>query len=173
MSVIRAFIAIRLSKEIVQNLDEVGRQLEDRLPGIPIRWVPVGNIHLTTKFLGDVSVSNLELLKKILHSEVSRHAPFDFTVGSIGAFPSISRARVIWAGVEAPPELYALQRGIELEISRLGYAREKRKFSPHLTIGRVSRNASSNDLRRIRDVLHNCKIGYLGAARVRDVHCSA
>jgi 2'-5' RNA ligase len=130
----------------------------------------VENIHLTIKFLGDVSVSNLELLKKILDSEVSRHAPFDFTVGDMGAFPSMSRPRVIWTGVEAPPELYALQRGVELEVSRLGYARDKRKFSPHLTLGRVSRNASTEDLRQIRDVLGNCKIGYLGAARVRDVH---
>ena len=170
MSVIRAFIAINLSSEIEKNLDELSEKLQERLPGVPVRWVPASNIHLTLKFLGDVSVSNLELLKKILQSEASRHESFEFSVGELGAFPSLSRPRVIWAGLTAPPELFALQRSISAETDRLGYPRDKRKFSPHLTLGRVSRNATSKDIRKIRDVLGSCKIGYLGAARVREVH---
>jgi 2'-5' RNA ligase len=170
MSVIRAFIAISLSPEIYDNLSQVIGQLKERLPGAPIRWVPVKNIHLTIKFLGDVSVSNLELLTKILHSEASHHSEFEFSVGELGAYPSIRRPRVVWVGVEAPPELHALQRGIEAETTRLGYAREDRDFSPHLTMGRVSRGANSNDVRQISEVLSNCKVGYLGAARVQVVN---
>lgn len=170
MSVIRAFIAISLSREITTSLDQVIGQLVERLPERPIRWVPVDNIHLTLKFLGDVSTSNLELLTEILQSEASHHLIMEISVGKIGAFPSIRRPRVIWTGVEAPPELYALQRGIESETTRLGYAQEDKEFSPHLTLGRVSRNATSKDIRKISDVLSNCKIGYLGAARVQEVH---
>lgn len=170
MNVIRAFIAIDLSPEIYNNLVQVIEQLKERLPSAPIRWVPVKNIHLTIKFLGDVSVSNLELLTKILRSEASQHSPFEFSVGDLGAYPSIHRPRVIWVGVESPQELVTLQRGVETETTRLGYAREKREFSPHLTLGRVSRNATSEDVRRISEVLKNCKVGYLGAARVQDVN---
>jgi len=170
MSVIRSFIAISLSPEIYQHLDEVGAKLRDRLPEAPVRWVPIRNIHLTIKFLGNVSVSNLEVLKKILHAEVSRHAPFEISVGELGAFPSNRRPRVLWVGVEAPPELHALQHGIETEMARLGYAREERPFSPHLTLGRVARNAESDDLRQIGQVLDSCKVGFLGATRVREVH---
>jgi 2'-5' RNA ligase len=170
MVVIRAFIAINLSTEIQNSLDEVSNKLEERLNDVPIRWVPVENIHLTIKFLGDVSVSNLEMLQKMLRSEASQHDPFEFSVGNLGAFPSISRPRVIWVGVEAPPELHTLQRGIETETARLGYAREKRTYSPHLTLGRVSRNADAKDIKCIREVLKNCTIGYLGAARVSEVH---
>ena len=66
MAVIRSFIAIDLSTEIIQRLEEVAGQLKQRLAGMQIRWVPVENIHLTLKFLGDVSLTNLEVLKKIL-----------------------------------------------------------------------------------------------------------
>jgi 2'-5' RNA ligase len=169
MSVVRAFVAIDLSPEIRQRLDQVIEQLQERLPGAPVRWVPGKNVHLTIKFLGDVSESNLELLTKILRAESSRHDCFEFSVGNIGAYPSIRRPRVIWVGVEAPPELQALQHGIESETARLGYAREKRQFSPHLTLGRVSRSAAPDDSRRIRQVLSNCKVGFLGAARVQEV----
>jgi 2'-5' RNA ligase len=170
MVVIRAFIAISLSPEIRRSLDEVSNKLKERLPDVPVRWVPADNIHLTIKFLGDVSVSNIEMLQKILGTEACQHTPFEFSVGNLGAYPSISRPRVIWVGVEAPDELHALQRGIEAETARLGYAREKRAYSPHLTLGRVSRNADASDTRCIRKVLKNCTIGFLGAARVQEVH---
>ena len=170
MVVIRAFIAISLSPEIRSSLEEVSDKLKERLPGVPIRWVPAENVHLTIKFLGDVSVSNLEILQKILQTEACQHSPFEFSVGNLGAYPSISRPRVIWVGVQAPDELHALQRGIEAETGRLGYAREKRSYSPHLTLGRVSRNADASDTRRIRKVLKSCTIGFLGATRVHQVH---
>ena len=170
MSVIRAFIAIELSSEIYARLNEVEDQLQKRLEAGVIRWVPAQNIHLTLKFLGDVSLANLEVLKKILASEVSKYAPFEISVGELGAFPSIRRPRVIWVGVQAPQDLSILQHGIETEMAGLGYAPENREFSPHLTLGRISRNASSQDLRKIGDVLSTNKVGYLGAARVFSVN---
>jgi len=73
-------------------------------------------------------------------------------------------------GVEAPQELYSLQSGIEIETARLGYAREERKFSPHLTLGRVPRNANPQSISQISDMLKGFKVGYLGAACIRTVH---
>jgi len=170
MTVIRAFIAIDLTPEIRSHLDKVAAQVKGRLDNVPVRWVPAGNIHLTLKFLGDVSLNNLEMLQRILAGEVGRHHRFEFSVGGIGAFPSSRRARVIWAGVEAPQELFAIQNGIETEMAHLGYAREEREFSAHLTLGRVSRNATPEDVRQIGDVLDKTKVGFLGAAMVQDVY---
>lgn len=170
MPVIRAFIAIELSPEIYAKLDEVEEQLQQNLAEGVIRWVPAQNIHLTLKFLGDVSLANLEVLKKILASEVSKFTPFEISVGELGAFPSIRRPRVIWVGVQAPQDLNILQHGIETEMAGLGYEPEDREFSPHLTLGRVSRNASSQDLRKVGDVLSVNKVGYLGATRVSNVN---
>jgi 2'-5' RNA ligase len=170
MSVIRAFIAIDLAAEIRKRLDQVSSELRQRLRDVPVRWVAVENIHLTLKFLGDVSLANLEVLKKILQSEASGHSPFEISVGDLGAFPSTHRPRVIWVRVQSPAELNSVQHSIEVETNRLGYATEDRPFSPHLTLGRVSRNATAGEVRRIGDVLDSYKVGFLGAMQVRTVH---
>ncbi len=170
MSVIRAFIAIDLSSEIQKRLEEVLQGYHAQLPGIPIRWVTASNIHLTLKFLGDVSLSNLNLLTEMIQQEISSHHQFDISVGGSGAFPNIRQPRVVWVGVEAPPELGAIQNGIESATARLGYMREERAFSPHLTIGRVSRNATSQDVKAISKALETTRIGFLGATCVEKVH---
>lgn len=170
MSVIRAFIAIELSPEIIHRLDQVTQELKGKLVNVPVRWVPAENIHLTLKFLGDVSISNLEMLTKILGSVVSTHHSFEISAGGLGAFPKIHQPRVIWIGLEVPPELLAIQHNLELETARLGYAREERPFSPHLTLGRVSRNATPAEIQRIAKVLETTKVGFLGATRVRTVY---
>jgi RNA 2',3'-cyclic 3'-phosphodiesterase len=170
MSVIRAFIAIDLGPEIRRMLDQVIMQLKDRLVDVPIRWVPAENIHLTLMFLGDVSLKSLEMLKKVLQNEVISHHSFEFSVGGLGAFPNTRHARVLWVGVEAPAELVNVQRGLETAVSRLGYSREDRPFSAHLTLGRVSRNATSKDIHLISDVFESTKIGFLGVAQVDEIH---
>ncbi len=170
MSVIRAFIAVNITPEIGQMLETILRELQLDLKGVPVRWVPVKNIHITLKFLGDVSESNLDVLKKIISGEAAAHSSFEISVRGLGAFPSTKRPRVIWVGVQAPAELAALQRAIEHETAKLGYPREDRPFSPHLTIGRVSRNANTNDLQRIGSVVMEAKPGYVEAAKVEEVY---
>jgi 2'-5' RNA ligase len=170
MSVIRAFIALDITQKIQQRLDEVTQLFKVQLDGIPIRWVPCENIHLTLKFLGDVSESNLEMLTDILNIEATRHSSFEVSVGGVGAYPRITNPRVIWVGVEAPPDLMVLQNGIANELEKLGYAQEKRSYSPHLTIGRVGRNVAGNDLRRVSKVIESNKIGFLGVFPIQEVY---
>jgi 2'-5' RNA ligase len=170
MSVIRAFVAIDLPPEIRQRLDQVIAQLTQRLEGIPVRWVPAGNIHLTLKFLGDVSLANVEMLKKVIQAEAENHHCFEISVGGLGAFPNNRQPRVVWAGVEAPQELLSLQRSIDAAMAKLGYNREERPFSAHLTLGRVSRNATARDAHRIGEVIEATKIGFLGVAQISAVH---
>ncbi|HBX69988.1 MAG TPA: RNA 2',3'-cyclic phosphodiesterase [Chloroflexi bacterium] len=170
MSVIRAFIALDLPPEVQENLAQVSAQLKEQLGEKSVRWVPVENIHLTLKFLGDVSVNNLGVLKEIIASEAAQAKPMEFSVGRLGAFPKIRRPRVIWVGIEAPPELMALQRSIEARTTRVGYPPDEREFSPHLTLGRVSRTASPKDVSKIGEVLNASSVGFLGAVRVREIH---
>lgn len=169
MSVIRTFVAIDLPDRVQSCLKNISEDLQSNLESIPIRWVPVENIHMTLKFLGDVSINNIELLKKMLRSEAQAHSSFEIGIGGIGAYPKIRRPRVIWTGVEAPSELVDLQQSIEAQTSKLGYAVDNREFSPHLTLGRVSRNASPEDVRKVGEVLSSYKVGFLGAARVTEV----
>lgn len=170
MSVIRAFIAINLSQEILERIEQMSLELRSRLEGVPVRWVSADNIHLTLKFLGNVSTTNLEMLKEIMGKVVSNHHECDISVGGIGAFPKPHNPRVIWVGMEVPQELVSLQHNIEIETARLGYSREHRPFSAHLTFGRVSRNASSQDVRAIAEILDSYKVGFLGATRITSVY---
>ena len=170
MTVFRAFIPIELPDDIRASLAQVIDHLNSNLEGSPIRWVPADNIHLTLKFLGDMSDTNYEVMTEILTATASAHKAFEFSVGGVGAFPNIRRPRVVWVGVEAPGEMFQLQRSIDMETARLGYASEKRKFSPHLTLGRVARGASGGDIRAISKLLQESKIGFLGVARVDKIH---
>ena len=169
MSVIRSFIAVDLPDSLIESLDRTSGQLQELLDGLPVRWVPVQNIHLTLKFLGDVSEQNIEVIKTIVNTEAISHQVFEISVGQFGVFPTAARPRVLWVGVEAPDELINLQRRIDMETARLGYAPDQREFSPHLTFGRVSRNATPQQVRKVSNLLRNFRIGFLGAARIEDV----
>ena len=130
----------------------------------------VAKIHLTLKFLGDVSDTNIKTIQEILQAGASFHKAFEFSVGGFGVFPSMSRPRVLWVGVEAPEELFLLQKRIEVETTRLGYPKDIRDFSPHLTLGRVSRNANPKEIRVISETLSSYTLGFVGAARITEIH---
>lgn len=168
--VFRSFIAVDIPAGVQEALGQVEDQLRERLPETPIRWVEPEKIHLTLKFLGDVSRENLDMVKKILSSEVAKRHAMEIGIGGIGAFPKMRHPRVVWVGVEAPEELHALRRGIEDGVARLGYDYDKYDFTPHLTLGRVSRKASSREVRNVGKVLHDFQVGFIGVARVDEVH---
>ncbi len=170
MSVFRAFIAVDLSPEVLDRLSQVVKGLREEIGDQAVRWVPIENMHLTLKFLGDVSLSNVDRVKEIIRTSAAGYPLFAVSVGGVGAFPSLLRARVVWAGVEGPPDLISVQRMIDVETARLGYASEDRPFKPHLTLGRVSRNISSRDLQKIAQVLKDKKVGFLGVTQVKEVH---
>jgi len=170
MAVVRSFIAIELPQSLQQQLEHVAASMQELLRDLPIRWVPVPNIHLTLKFLGDVSTSNISMVTNILQVEAASVSPFEVSIGEFGVFPKINRPRVLWVGVQASDELLILQRRIESETTRLGYPPDKRSFNPHLTLGRVSRNADPGQVRQIGNLLRDYKLGFLGAARISQVH---
>lgn len=170
MSVIRTFIALALPDSLSGPLTQVSNNLQRVLEGKQVRWVDVPNIHLTMKFLGDVSEKNISMINEIIQNEAASHKQFEISLGGFGVFPNFARPRVIWVGVEAPDELINLQRRIDGETTRLGYMPGQRKFSPHVTLGRVSRNANPKEVRSISGFLRKHKVGFLGAARITEVN---
>jgi 2'-5' RNA ligase len=170
MSNVRAFIAIDLPDALQKAISLTIEQLQLSTDKTGVRWMPASNIHLTLKFLGEVPLSNMNVIQQLLNAEVSTHPHFKITVGHLGAFPNIKRPRVVWLGVEKPIELVALQRGIENATAKLGYPIEERPFSPHLTLGRVRENASSPELAILTAALERIKINYSGYVPVESVH---
>ena len=170
MSEIRAFIAFDFSEEVYSSLEKVTNDFKNRLSGLPVRWVPVHNIHLTIKFLGNISPFEVEKLKKAL-LDVSHTIPcIKITLLGSGTFPSYKRPRVIWIGLTYPPELEEFQSLLEDKIASEGFPRENRKFSPHLTIGRVAKKADKKEVAEIGRLLENINIDHLGTDCLRQVH---
>ena len=170
MGLLRAFIAVELPHEIQQAIYDKATIVLKKATGSLIRWVPPENMHLTLKFLGDVSPSNVEVLTQILRAEADSSRCFEIHVGGLGSFPSLRRPRVIYIGVQSPAGLETLHHGVESASRRLGYESEERAFSPHLTIGRVRQDVSASDGQKIRQALENIHIDSLGTARVDSVH---
>ncbi len=132
----RTFIAIELEKSLKQNLIDFIKEID---PGNKsIRWVKPGGMHLTLKFLGEIDQEKTEKVKANLREVFKNFAPFMIRFTGTGTFPHNSRhPRVLWMGAEAHPTIFNLQNAIEEEMAKLQFKREKRKFFPHLTLGRV------------------------------------
>jgi len=170
MSLLRAFIAVEIPHEVHKAIENETAPLRATLNKSLVRWVPTSNMHLTLKFLGDVSPTNVDMLAQMLSLEAGGHPAFEIQFKGLGVFPNPKRPHVIWIGIQAPDELTALQHGIEAAAAKLGYPPEKRSFSPHLTIGRVKQSINSGDMHKIRTALEGIKVGSLGTAPVSAVH---
>jgi 2'-5' RNA ligase len=133
---IRSFIALDLPASVHQAL--AGLQQELQRVGAPVSWVKPDRIHLTLKFLGDISLERVTDLQGILQTIAGATAPFRLQPLSCGAFPSLKQMRVVWVGLQGDSEpLLNLQQAIEQALAPLGFAVEDRPFRAHLTLGRV------------------------------------
>lgn len=138
MNSVRAFIAVTLDEETKDELAKIQETLRKEL-GSEVRWTRPQATHLTLKFLGNIKTDDLPGVYEAA-SRAAYRKPFLFSLGGIGGFPSISSPRVIWIGVKrGREEMETLAGDLETELSKVGYPREKRKFSPHLTLGRVKK----------------------------------
>ncbi len=141
----RIFIALDIEQWIKDGLQEAVREL--RRTRAPVRWVKPEGMHLTLKFLGQTPEEKVASLESSLESVCRDIFPFPVTVSGLGAFPGLSRPRVLWAGVEEPTgTMETLAGSLEEGMLALGWKKEKRKFHPHITIGRVKGNINLKQL---------------------------
>ncbi len=145
----RTFIAIDIpaSKEIEECLNI----LSTRLAGEKIKWISYNNLHLTLKFLGDTEDKSISGIKSKLSEITKNIAAFPITIRNAGVFKNMRDPRIIWLGIEAGQELTELKNLIETEITLFGFPPEKRKFSPHLSVGRIRFLENKNILHQIID----------------------
>ncbi len=133
---IRTFVAIEIPTAVRQAIG----LLQDDLRDFPVRvsWVRPGNIHLTLKFLGEIKETLVDSVSDALAQVGNSTSPFSFSVETLGFFPNARRPRVLWVGVHEPNgDLVRLADSVEQALTPLGFKKEKRGFSPHLTFGRV------------------------------------
>jgi 2'-5' RNA ligase len=129
----RAFIAIDLPESIRAALRR--KQASFRSVSPEARWTLPEGIHLTLKFLGEISDAKVREVSESL-KKLGRFEGFAIGLKGFGFFPDARRPRVFWVGVEAPTSLNRLAEQVEEAMRRIGFAREERAFRPHLTLAR-------------------------------------
>ncbi|HEX5760896.1 MAG TPA: RNA 2',3'-cyclic phosphodiesterase [Thermoanaerobaculia bacterium] len=131
----RLFVAFDLSDAARQEARRRAEALRETLP--PARWVDLAGAHLTLVFLGEVPESQLPALTERLAAAFAPHAPLPLRLAGGGTFPPGRSARVAWVGVEAGPELAAVQRAAAAAcVEAVGHQPEKRPYHPHVTLAR-------------------------------------
>ena len=135
----RAFLAIELPDALKTHLAGVTKRLGSSRA--PVSWTRPDNMHLTLRFLGDISDGQGQRLSDYLAGEYNGCERFPLNITGIGVFPNLRGPRVIWAGVHcSDASLDRVQRIAEQGSRHIGLAPEKRAFRPHLTIGRVRKS---------------------------------
>lgn len=136
----RGFIAIDI--ECLPKLVEFENKIKET--GANIKLVEPKNIHITLKFLGDTNEEKIELIEEIIKKETTKVDPFKIQLHGTGVFPNQNYMKVLWIGIKNAERIGEIAEQIDRELSEIGFQKEKRKFSAHLTIGRV-RSAKNKD----------------------------
>ncbi len=154
------------------KLTHLQQRLKRHCPEGAVRWVAPSGIHLTLHFLGDILTERVEPARAAL-SAVARNAAspgLTFEVQGLGAFPNLKRPRVIWVGVKDPTSRIALlHQAVNEALAAVGFTPETRPFSPHLTLGRVRRQAGSADAGTLGRIVAESDIGTLGSVPVHEM----
>ena len=151
----RGFIAI----EIEATTKILDFEKEIKQTGANVKLVEPENIHITLKFLGDVKEEIVDQIEKIMINAEKETEPFSVKLIGTGVFPNQNYIKVIWIGIEDGHHIETLAGKIDEEISKLGFKREKRRFSPHLTIGRVKTAKNKERLLKIIEAYEGVEFG--------------
>jgi RNA 2',3'-cyclic 3'-phosphodiesterase len=135
----RTFIAVELPDDIRERIGTYIEAIEAGISGV--KWVAPENLHLTIKFLGEIEPADVERLSHCVEQVAKECRSFTMGLSGIGFFPTEKHPKVIWIGADGGEDaLLDLYQEMERCLEDIGYDREAKTFSPHLTIGRVKRD---------------------------------
>lgn len=160
----RSFIAIELPEGVKSAISELQQELKKCRADI--RWVKPDNIHLTLKFLGDTEEKSLGKIVEAAKAACAGNGGFALETRGVGVFPDMRAPRVLWVGISDSDSLTGLQKDIENGLAKLGFSPEKRRFSPHLTLGRFR---SSSGKEGLYDKIEEYKYLSLGLIEVKTI----
>jgi len=164
---VRAFVAVRMNDQVE---DSIARMIDElKHPHDGVRWVPRANLHITLKFLGPaVDSHRLQQLAAGLHQLARKTAPFEVAATGVGGFPNLEHPRTIWVGLHNVESgaLAALASRLETVAAEYGFEREKRRWSGHLTIGRVHGDSIAD---KTRDALSAVQQRTFGVSRIESL----
>ena len=158
----RLFTGIAPAPDVLKNLDALIAELK---PLAALKWSPLENLHITTRFIGEWPAARLSELEKALDS-VPRPGPVPIALHGFGFMPNPHRPRVLFAAVKAGPELPQLASAIDTALEHLSCKREDRPYHPHLTLARVA----NDNIRQLRERIAEMKIPDFGSFEATEFH---
>ena len=162
----RTFLAINIPDRIENQLQATIRRMEDFVPAQAVRWVRPNSAHLTLKFLGEIKPEFIGQIEAVVSPLVQGLKPMNLSVGGVGVFPNLKRPRVLWVGVEDQADsLRSLRNQLQESFEEYGFEAERRRFTPHLTLGRVKRGTSTGTMHQITQSLAEFELGVLGVIK--------
>lgn len=148
----RAFVAVVPPESVIEHLDDF---LAVRREAAAFRWTSTEQMHVTLAFAASVADRCYEEWVERLERAARRRTPFDAAVAGGGAFASVSRAKVLWAGLELSDagrtELDRLATGVRAATAKAGIEVEGGRFRPHITLARVSHPVEMTNWVRLLD----------------------
>jgi 2'-5' RNA ligase len=160
----RLFVALDIPEDVRSALGAFAAKLRPLCRNA--RWARIEGLHVTLKFIGETPVEKSAEVKTALAS-ISSRAPISMNFRGLGFFPDARRLRVLWAGVEVGPELAELATAVDAALTTLGYPREERAFSPHLTLARF---VAPRGLDSLHAALEKAGLVEFGAAIAKEFH---
>ncbi len=142
----RIFIAVDISDEARQMAASYIDALRRAFPKLRVGWERPEKLHLTVKFLGDVNDKELIEVRRSVENIAAAGFAFSVSLGGTGVFPPKGDPRILWLGAVDNGHLAPIASALNDEFARLGFERERRKFSPHLTIARLRDPRASTEL---------------------------
>lgn len=163
MSQIRAFLAIDLDDDLKPKINRIIKEFKKT--DARIKYVELTNLHLTLKFFGDIDTDGLDLLEEAISNVVSQFDSFKIKIKGCGAFPNTNRIKVIWVGIDDDAIIKDLHDSLDKEFVRLGFD-EDRKFSTHLTIGRMKSAKSKNKVKSTIEEFGDVEVGEMEVTHI-------
>ena len=135
---IRSFLACELPREIKAVVTQVLGELSNT--SMKVRWVKINNIHLTVIFLGNIPEDAVPDMKQRIQDDCREFGSFQISVNGMGCFPNRRNPRVLWLGLEGDiARMGELRDSLQSSLAPFGIKMEKRRFRPHLTLGRFKK----------------------------------
>lgn len=143
----RVFCAIAVPDLARAGIVKHIARLREAVPAAPASWGRDQNIHLTLKFLGEISTAKIINISSAIARAVGGLSPFEIRMEGAGVFPKQGTPRVLWLGIiDDSGKLGQLHSRIEDECAVEGFTKEARPFNPHLTVARLRKPRGARTL---------------------------
>ncbi len=165
----RTFIAVDFQAEILDKIEQIVTYLKTQTPVDALKWVTKENLHLTLKFIGEISTDKISHVKALMAEALHSSTVFTLEVKGLGLYPNAKKPRVIWLGIEHDLVLVDIHKRLDHALAQAQIKPDTRAFSPHLTIARVRRNAHPDQVRIIGETISQFKISSLGISQIEHI----